>query len=88
MKIIPIFLLGFPLMVYDICYSQDKYGPNSKHERWEYILEDTGDVLQITLSVSAGIITLIKKGLSRDQKNGTSLYHYLSNNLFFKIFDQ
>jgi len=45
MKIIPIFLLGFSLMVYDICYSQDIDGPNSKHERWDYILEDTGDVL-------------------------------------------
>ena len=54
MKIIPIILLGFSLMVYDLCYSQDIDGPNSKHERWEYVLEDTGDVLQIALPLSAG----------------------------------
>ena len=31
------------------------------HERWEYVLEDTGDVLQIALPVSAGIITLFEE---------------------------
>ena len=31
------------------------------HEKWEYILEDTGDVLQILLPVAAGSITLFKK---------------------------
>lgn len=31
------------------------------HERWEYILVDTGDVLQIALPVTAGLTTLIKK---------------------------
>ncbi|MEZ4810169.1 MAG: phosphatase PAP2 family protein [Allomuricauda sp.] len=31
------------------------------HERWEYVLEDTGDILQIALPVSAGIITLLEE---------------------------
>jgi len=55
-------------MVYDICYFQDIDGPNSKHERWEYILEDAGDVLQIALPVSAGLMTLIKKDYQGTKK--------------------
>lgn len=39
--------------------SQD--GTSGTHERWEYVLEDTGDVLQIALPISAGIMTIIKK---------------------------
>jgi membrane-associated phospholipid phosphatase len=31
------------------------------HEKWEFILEDTGDVLQIALPLAAGITTIIKK---------------------------
>lgn len=31
------------------------------HEKWEFILEDTGDVLQIVLPLAAGITTIIKK---------------------------
>ena len=31
------------------------------HEKWEYILEDAGDVLQILLPVAAGSITLLKE---------------------------
>lgn len=31
------------------------------HEQWEYVLEDTGDVLQIALPVAAGLTTIIKK---------------------------
>ncbi|MCB0371792.1 MAG: phosphatase PAP2 family protein [Muricauda sp.] len=31
------------------------------HEKWEYVLEDTGDILQIALPVSAGFITLLEK---------------------------
>lgn len=31
------------------------------HERWEYILVDTGDVLQFALPIAAGATTLIKK---------------------------
>lgn len=35
--------------------------PNSTHEKWEYVLEDTGDILQIALPVAAGLTTIIKK---------------------------
>ena len=31
------------------------------HERWEYILVDTGDALQIALPMTAGAMTLIKR---------------------------
>ncbi|MDY7396670.1 phosphatase PAP2 family protein [Aureibaculum sp. 2210JD6-5] len=33
----------------------------SGHEKWEFVLEDTGDVLQIALPFAAGITTIIKK---------------------------
>ncbi len=33
------------------------------HERWEYLLEDTGDVLQIALPLSTGLATILKKDL-------------------------
>ncbi len=36
-------------------------GNAGTHERWEYLLVDTGDVLQIALPVSAGIATLLNK---------------------------
>ena len=35
--------------------------PNSTHEKWEYVLEDTGDFLQIAIPVAAGLTTIIKK---------------------------
>ena len=31
------------------------------HEKWEYVLEDSGDILQIAIPVSAGLLTLLKK---------------------------
>ncbi len=31
------------------------------HEKWEFILEDTGDVLQLALPIGAGITTLVQK---------------------------
>jgi membrane-associated phospholipid phosphatase len=40
-------------------FSQD--GNAGTHERWEYILEDTGDVLQIALPLSAGLVTIFQK---------------------------
>ena len=42
-----------------IMFAQD--GNAGTHERWEYILEDTGDVLQIALPLSAGIATIFQK---------------------------
>ena len=35
--------------------------PNSTHEKWEFVLEDTGDVLQIAIPVAAGLTTLFKE---------------------------
>ena len=35
--------------------------PNSVHEKWEYVLEDTGDILQIALPAAALTTTIIKK---------------------------
>jgi membrane-associated phospholipid phosphatase len=34
---------------------------NSTHEKWEFVLEDTGDILQITIPAIAGLSTIIKK---------------------------
>ena len=34
---------------------------NSTHEKWEYVLEDTGDILQLALPTIAGLTTIIKK---------------------------
>ncbi|MEL0456960.1 phosphatase PAP2 family protein [Flavobacteriaceae bacterium SZ-1-7] len=31
------------------------------HEKWEFVLEDTGDVLQVAMPAIAGLTTLIKK---------------------------
>lgn len=36
-------------------------GQDSTHEKWEYVLEDTGDVLQLAIPITAGIMTLVKK---------------------------
>lgn len=41
-----------------LCQTQD---PDGSHEKWEFILEDTGDILQIALPVAAGATTLFKK---------------------------
>ena len=72
MKSISIFLLGVSFMVFNLGYCQDIDGPNSTHERWEYVLEDTGDVLQIALPVSAGLMTLIKKDYQGTKKMALS----------------
>jgi hypothetical protein len=61
MSDISLFFFACFTLVLTIGYGQDIDGPNSKHERWEYVLEDTGDVLQIALPVTAGIMTLIHK---------------------------
>ena len=68
MRNLSVLLLGCFILFLINGYSQDIDGLNSKHERWEYILEDTGDVLQIALPVSAGIMTLIKKDYQGTKK--------------------
>jgi membrane-associated phospholipid phosphatase len=42
-------------------YSQIPEPNNSTHEKWEFVLEDTGDILQIALPAIAGLTTIIKK---------------------------
>ena len=43
------------------CHSQTPEPNDGTHETWEYVLEDTGDILQIALPVAAGVTTIIKK---------------------------
>jgi membrane-associated phospholipid phosphatase len=47
------------------CLAQDTEGG---HEKWEYVLEDTGDVLQMALPLTAGIMTLIHKDYQGTKK--------------------
>lgn len=44
------------------CYSQTPDpSSSSTHEKWEYILEDTGDIIQFALPATALATTIIKK---------------------------
>lgn len=53
-------LLLFCLAISVVCNAQDQVD-ESGHEKWEFILEDTGDVLQIALPLTAGLTTVFKK---------------------------
>jgi len=60
-----IVLLILGLLVASRLFSQsDALG----HEKWEYALEDTGDVLQIALPLSTGIISIMKKDYQGTKK--------------------
>ena len=57
-----------PLFVFIVCilvthksFSQTPEPDDSKHEKWEYVLEDTGDILQLALPIAVGLTTIIKK---------------------------
>ena len=54
-----IFCLIFSLTIINFCYGQVNDG--GTHEKWEYVLEDTGDILQIALPAVAGLTTIFKK---------------------------
>ncbi|WP_418603103.1 phosphatase PAP2 family protein [Hwangdonia sp.] len=58
-KALYVYFIGFFFIVIS-SYSQAPE-PNSTHEKWEYVLEGSGDVLQIGLPVIAGLTTIIKK---------------------------
>ena len=88
MRACSLLLVGCITMTFFQAYTQDIDGSGSTHERWEYILEDTGDVLQIALPISAGIMTLIKKRLRRDQKTCILFHDHACGNLLIKIHDQ
>ncbi|MGB5419957.1 phosphatase PAP2 family protein [Algibacter sp.] len=57
------FLLCFVfLVIFDsIIYAQIPESGNSTHEKWEFFLEDSGDILQIAIPTIAGLTTVIKK---------------------------
>ncbi|MGB5378098.1 phosphatase PAP2 family protein [Muriicola sp.] len=54
-----LFLVSLYCLGMKLAHSQD--GNAGTHERWEYVLEDTGDVLQIALPLSAGLATIFQK---------------------------
>ncbi len=43
-------------------------GSGGTHEKWEYILEDSGDILQLALPISAGAMSLIKRDYDGTKK--------------------
>ena len=49
------------LLFFNFLHAQEVEPNNSTHEKWEYILEDTGDVLQLAIPATALIATLIEK---------------------------
>jgi len=53
------------------CISQN-IQEDSGHEKWEFILEDSGDVLMIALPAAAGITTLLKKDYEGTKQLGLS----------------
>ena len=57
-RVVPFFVFLYFLGV-TFAHSQD--GNAGTHERWEYVLEDTGDVLQLALPLSAGLATIFQK---------------------------
>jgi membrane-associated phospholipid phosphatase len=55
-------ILGILLfLITTFSYAQIQELNNSKHEKWEYVLEDSGDILQIAIPAAAGLTTLLKK---------------------------
>jgi membrane-associated phospholipid phosphatase len=58
-------LFGVYLISTITCFSQDTEGG---HEKWEFILEDSGDVLQLALPITAGIMTLVHKDYKGTKK--------------------
>jgi len=53
--------LYYLLLFYLISGYSQILEPNSTHKKWEYVLEDSGDILQIALPAIAGLTTIIKK---------------------------
>ena len=54
-----LFVISFILLSNNSCQSQVNDG--GTHEKWEYALEGTGDVLQLALPAAAGLTTILKK---------------------------
>jgi len=66
--IVILFFFIFP----QLCFAQNLKEEGS-HETWEYVLEYSGDVLQIGLPLTAGIFTLAKKDYEGSKKFAYSL---------------
>ncbi len=50
-------LFSFSILFVNVSLSQKE----DTHEKWEFILEDTGDVLQLALPLGAGLTTVFKR---------------------------
>ena len=72
-----VFVFFSALITQSCAFGQDIDPIASKHEKWEFVLEDVGDISQIVLPLSAGIMTLIEKDYEGTKKlafsYGTSL---------------
>jgi len=60
LKKVILFLFCFVVISFSI-HAQTPAPDKSTHEKWEYVLEDTGDILQLALPAIAGLTTKIKK---------------------------
>ncbi|WP_370476839.1 hypothetical protein [Tamlana flava] len=71
------YFLGYSLIIlYGLnTTAQVPQGNGSTHEKWEFALEDTGDVLQVAMPAIAGLTTIIKKRLARDKTICTFLWN-------------
>jgi hypothetical protein len=53
-----IFVFSFFLLINT---SNARISDGGTHEKWEFVLEDTSDVLQLALPIATGLTTIIKK---------------------------
>lgn len=67
-RVFPTFSCACFLAIINLFGQTELDGPNSRHEKWEYVLEDTGDVLQLAIPITAGIMTLTKKDYKGTKK--------------------
>ena len=65
-----LFILFAFLFIFNYSFAQGADGdpPISKHEKWEFVLESSGDILQLALPITAGIMTLIEKDYQGTKK--------------------
>lgn len=52
------FLVYFVVITFSI-HAQTPEADDLNHEKWEYVLEDSGDILQIAITAIAGLTTII-----------------------------
>jgi len=54
-------LVSFIILIVSINLCNCQVNDGGTHEKWEYVLEDTGDILQLALPAAAGLTTIFKK---------------------------